>query len=114
MDRVMRRRNQGFIFHRRAPSLTIWPAIVHTMPAEIPERSRARAKMVPAPDEMLLESNWWIPKMSAVRASGLPYNEAPATMRMAELTNSAKVKSDSASSVMEYLRQCLMAAREGM
>ena len=32
----------------KKPSLTIWPAMVQTMPADVPERSSASAKIVPA------------------------------------------------------------------
>lgn len=97
-----------------APSLTIWPAMVHTMPADTPDRRRARAKMVPTAGEMLFASRSWMPKMSASNASGFLYSEAPATMRMAELTKRANVNRARASSVMEYLRECLMAASDGM
>ncbi len=48
-----------------------------------------------------------------MEASGLDEREAPATIRIAEFTNRAKVKRDSASSKMEYLRQKLMAEIEG-
>ena len=39
--------------------------------------------------------------------------EAPAVIRMAELTKRANVKREMPSSMMEYLRQLLMARRDG-
>jgi hypothetical protein len=38
IHRVIKRRSHGAKVQLSAPSLTIWPAIVHTTPAEIPER----------------------------------------------------------------------------
>src|SRR4051794_40945189 len=93
IERVTRRRTQGFIFQFNAPSETICPAMVQTMPAEIPDKSSAKAKIVPAAGEILRERRAWMAKMSSSpRASGLLYRDAPATMRMAELTKRAKVK----------------------
>ena len=114
MSLVTSRRSHGRIFHLKAPSLTICPAMVQTMPAEMPDNKSARAKIVPAAGEMEDESKEWMAKMSASRASGLLYKDAPATMRMAELTKSAKVNNERASSVIEYLSECLMARCEGM
>ena len=90
-----------------------WMTYVQTIPAEVPESKSARAKTVPAAGDKVEESRSWIPKREAVDASGLPYREAPATMRMAELTNRAKVKSEVESSTIEYLRQLRMTRGEG-
>jgi hypothetical protein len=54
-----------------------------------------------------------MPKRSAEVAELSDEREAPATMRIALLTNRAKVKRDIASSAIEYLRQKLIAPREG-
>ncbi len=53
--RVTRRRNQGAMVQFRAPSDTIWPAMVQMMPALMPDRSKARANTVPAAGAMLDE-----------------------------------------------------------
>ena len=83
------------------------------MPAVVPERRSARAKMMPAAFPMERESKAWMPKMSASSAPETPYREAPATIRMALLTKSAKVNRDMASSAIEYGRQVRMADRAG-
>lgn len=54
------------MLHASWPSDTIWPAMVQTMPALVPERSRARAKMVPATGAMLVDSRLWMEKRSAL------------------------------------------------
>jgi hypothetical protein len=54
-----------------------------------------------------------MPKRSAEVAELSDEREAPATMRIALLTNRAKVKREIASSAIEYLRQKLIAPREG-
>lgn len=113
MLRVTRRRSQGRSLQFKAPSLTICPAMVQTMPAETPESSRASAKMVPAAGEMDSESSLWMLKMSASGASGLLYKDTPATMRMAELTNRANVKSAVASSADDTFSECRMALSDG-
>lgn len=55
-----------------------------------------------------------MPKMSAEEAVGLEEREEPATIRMAEFTKRANVKREMLSSMIEYLRANLMAAREGL
>lgn len=140
MDRVSSLRIQGAIFHCKAPSLSIWPAIVQTIPAEVPDlrfrrqrelseaengaarqvaegygflrnvtqfqsaweasnpkytyKSSARAKIVPAIGASVLHKRSWIPNRLPLSAAELVESEAPATMRMAQLTKSAKVKSE--------------------
>lgn len=44
IERVINRRSQGAHVQLREPSLTIWPAIVAAMPAEVP---LTKVKMVP-------------------------------------------------------------------
>lgn len=44
--------------------------MVHTMPAEVPERRRARAKRVPATGAREEERSAWMLKRSASSASG--------------------------------------------
>lgn len=68
------------------------------MPAALPIDLLRRSKMA---------------KREASAAAPLFESDAPATMRMALLTNRAKVKREIARSTMEYLRQKRMAAREG-
>ena len=58
MLRVRSRLTQGVKVQFKAPSETIWPAIVQTIPALIPESSSARANMVPAAGAMLDASRW--------------------------------------------------------
>lgn len=99
MERVMRRRTQGAAVHRRAPSETICPAMVQTMPAEIPERRRARAKIVPAAGAMVEARREWMAKREASAVE--EGREEPARIRSAELTKRAKVKREMASSVIE-------------
>ncbi len=53
--RVTNRLTQGTTFQFKAPSLSIWPAMVHTIPAEVPDKSRASAKTVPAAGANVLE-----------------------------------------------------------
>lgn len=50
---------------------------------------------------------------SSVACPGRFDSEAPETMRIAELTKSANVKRDIPSSMIEYVRQDLMAERDG-
>ena len=54
-----------------------------------------------------------MPKRSASAAFANDDSDAPAVMRIAELTNNANVKSEIESSTIEYLRQKFMAGREG-
>lgn len=54
-----------------------------------------------------------MPKRSASAAELTDDREAPATMRMALFTKRANVKSEIASSAIEYLRQKFMAESEG-
>lgn len=85
--------------------------MVQTIPAEVPERRRARAKRVPATGEMVEDNRVWIEKRST--SCAVPWREAPAVMRMAEFTKSAKRKRERKSSRIEVLRQCRIAAKEG-
>jgi len=87
--------------------------MVQTMPAEVPERSRARAKMVPATGARVEESRSWMVKRSASSAPGREDREEPATMRIELLTKSAKVTREMASSAMLYDMHERMAASEG-
>jgi hypothetical protein len=48
--------NQGAKLQFRAPSDTIWPAMVQTMPALTPDKRSAKAKTVPATGAILVES----------------------------------------------------------
>jgi hypothetical protein len=98
---VIRRRTQGFMLQDSWPSLTICPAIVHTIPAEVPERRSARAKIVPAIGAIVEDRSSWMPKRSALSAPVTVYRDAPATIRMALLTKRAKVKSEMLFSIME-------------
>jgi hypothetical protein len=75
--------------------------MVQTMPAEIPDRRSARAKIVPAAGEIDEERRLWMEKRESELASGLEERDEPATMRMAELTKRANVKREIASSAME-------------
>lgn len=75
--------------------------MVQTIPAEVPEKRRARAKTVPATGASVEERRAWMEKRSAFEAEELEEREAPATMRMAELTKRAKVKSARATSATE-------------
>jgi hypothetical protein len=86
--------------------------MVQMMPADIPERRRARAKIVPAAGAIEVDNRSWMLKRDALSALAKA-GEDPATMRMAEFTKRAKVKRDKASSNTEYLRQNFMAARDG-
>ena len=113
MLRVRSLRSHGATFQFKAPSLTICPAMVHTMPADVPERRSARAKRVPAMGARVWERRSWIAKREASEAPGSEEREEPATMRIALLTKRANVKREMASSKVEYVRQDLMAAREG-
>lgn len=113
IDRVSNLRTQGVVFQCKAPSLSIWPAIVQTMPAEVPDKSRARAKIVPAIGASVLDRRSWIPNRLLVSAAELVESEAPATMRMALLTKSANVKSEIITSAVEYDRHERIAARDG-
>ena len=81
----------------------------------MPERSRARAKIAPAPGAMVEERSR-IAKRSAfeVSSSGRLERLAPATMRIAELIKRAKVKSEIVSFQMENVRQDCMARSEGL
>src|SRR5271170_8104647 len=45
---VTSRRTHGLTVQLSMPSDTIWPAMVQMIPADIPDRRRARAKTVPA------------------------------------------------------------------
>ena len=99
--RVATRLSQGAIFHCNAPSLSIWPAIVHTIPAEVPDKSKARAKTVPAAGAKVLESRSWTPNRFPVSEELADDSEAPATMRIALLTKRAKVKSAMTISAVE-------------
>lgn len=101
IERVINRRNQGAHVQLREPSLTIWPAIVATMPAEVPLSRRAKAKIVPAIGAMVEDSKSCMPKRSAVGAELLFESEAPAVMRMALLMKRANVKRAITSSMME-------------
>jgi hypothetical protein len=83
------------------------------IPADIPDKRRARAKMVPAAGAMEEDNKSWTSKRDALLPASARAEEEPATMRMAEFTKRAKVKRDNASSNIEYLRQNLMAARDG-
>lgn len=65
MERVITRRIQGLMVHRSIPSLTICPAMVQTIPAEMPDKSRAKAKIVPAAEEIDEERRVWMPNRSA-------------------------------------------------
>ena len=114
IDRVSNLRTQGAVFHCKAPSLSIWPAIVQTMPAEVPDKSRARAKIVPAIGANVVDRRSWIPNKFPLSAAELVESEAPATMRMALFTKSANVKSEMMTSAVEYERHDRMAAREGL
>lgn len=80
----------------------------------MPLRRSARAKIIPAAGARVVERRVWMPKRSASEVEGLEEREEPATIRMAELTKRAKVKREMLSSIMEYLRQNLMAARDGL
>lgn len=111
---VINRRNQGRILTLRAPSLTIWPAIVQTIPAVMPDNSRASANKIPAAGEIDDASKSCMLKISASTASGFLYKEAPATIRIAELTKSAKVKRAMASSAMEVLSEDWIASSDGI
>ena len=86
--------------------------MVHIMPADIPDRRRARAKMVPATGATEVDNREWTSKRDAF-GELVKAGQEPATIRMAEFTKRAKVKSDKESSAIEYLRQNLMAARDG-
>lgn len=55
MHLVMKRRSQGAIVQLIAPSDTICPAMVHTIPADRLDSSRARAKIVPAMGAMVVD-----------------------------------------------------------
>ena len=99
IERVMRRRSHGAAVQRRAPSDTICPAIVQTMPAEMPERRRARAKIVPAAGAIVEARRAWMAKREA--SSVEAGREEPARMRRAELTKRANVRREMVSSVME-------------
>ena len=55
-----------------------------------------------------------MPKRSADCASSIVERDAPATIRMALLTKRAKIQRLTTSSTIEYVRQDLMAAIEGM
>ena len=83
------------------------------MPAEVPDRRRARAKIVPAIGASVVDRSLWMPKRLPLSAAELVESEAPATMRMALLTKSAKVKSEMMTSAVEYDRHERMAARDG-
>src|SRR5688572_25573079 len=78
IDLVIRRRIQGFMVKFSCPSETICPAMVHTMPADVPESSKANAKSVPAAGAIDLDNKSWMVNKSAPSASGLPYKDAPA------------------------------------
>lgn len=110
---VMRRLSHGARLQFNAPSDTICPAIVQIIPALTPESKSARAKMVPAAGAKLDDSKSYMPKRSADAAELLDEREAPATMRIALLTKSANVKRVIDSSATEYLRQNLIAGRDG-
>jgi hypothetical protein len=83
------------------------------MPADMPDKRRARAKMVPAAGAMEEDNKLWISKRDALPPAAAKAGEEPATMRIAEFTKRAKVKRDKESSNIEYLRQNLIAARDG-
>jgi len=91
----------GLTLHCSWPSLTICPAMVHTIPADVPDSRSASAKTVPAAGASVEESRAWMSKREAEAAFGELEREAPATMRMAELTKRAKVNREMASSAME-------------
>ena len=101
MLRVSSRRSQGATVQFSAPSLIICPAIVAIIPAESPDRSRARAKMVPATGAMVLARRSWMEKRSASCAAATEEREAPAVIRMALLTKRANRHRDRMSSMME-------------
>lgn len=71
------------------------------MPAEVPESSRARAKIVPAAGESEEERRVWMSKRLALAAEEEVDKEAPAMIRIALLTKRANVKRLSVSSAIE-------------
>ncbi len=85
---------------------------MQTIPADIPDSRRARAKIVPATGEIEVDNKSWMLKRDALVALANAGAE-PATIRIEEFTKRAKVKRDKPSSNIEYLRQKLMAARDG-
>ena len=66
MLRVRRRRIHGLILQFKAPSDSIWPAMVQTIPADVPESRSARAKMVPAAGARVEERRSWMLKREFV------------------------------------------------
>lgn len=66
---MMSLRFHGLMRHCSWPSDTIWPAIVHMIPALVAEKSKARAKIVPAAGARVEERRSWIAKISAFEIS---------------------------------------------
>src|SRR5436190_18790706 len=111
--RVIARRKNGRTFQEINPSQMICPTIVAMMEELCPEKNRARANNVPATGERVVDNKAWMEKRSSPFASSEPKRAVPATIRIAELTNSANVEREITTSVIEYESVARIAKIEG-
>lgn len=101
MSRVIPRRIKGRTFQFINPSQMICPTIVAMIEELWPENKRARANRVPATGDNVADRRVWIEKRSSPFVSWEPNNAAPATIRIAELTNMANVDKEMMTSAIE-------------